>query len=194
MEFVVCRRCPRCHAHVLDITCTPSRLLAERADRRQTSGVRFLGSRTPTRRPETILAFAKPVSVVRTCTRRVRAVRLLTATWASFSRTKQSSRFRSCCGSPSPEKTLRRRSDEKCVLTRAEITSNGLHQMYRWNGESAVCCRQLLVSHTSPTTLCGSGDKFVENGSVAMCLVPCASRQMQCQSTHLALSVQIARR
>ncbi len=42
--------------------------------------------------------------------------------------------------------------------------------MYRWNGESAVRCQQLL-SHTSPATLCGSGDKFVKNGSVAMCLV-----------------------
>ncbi len=192
MEFLGCRRCPRCHAHVLDITCTPSRLLAERADRRQTSGVRFLGSRTPTGRPDTVLAFVKPVSVVRTCTRRVRAVRLLTATWASFLRTKQSSRFRSCRGSPSPEKTLRRRSDEKRVLTRAEITSNGLHRMYRWNGESAVRCRQLL-SHTSPATLRGSGDKFVENGSVAMCLVPCACRQMQCQSIRPSVAIQIAR-
>ena len=76
--------CPCCHALVPDITCTPSRLLAERADRRQTSGVRFLGSRSAKRRLDTSLACTKPVSVVRTCIRCVRAVRPLTATWASF--------------------------------------------------------------------------------------------------------------
>ena len=107
----------------------------------------------------------------RSCSAAHVTFRLPTATWASFTRTPGSVRFQSRCSSPPPEKTFRRRSDAKRVFTRAEITLNGLRQMYRWNSESAVRCRQLLVSHTSPATLCDSGDKFVENGSNESCLV-----------------------